>query len=155
MYKLAGVVDAAALTAIARQAYCEMLASGYTSVAEFHYLHRDPKDPEAEDTMFEAISTAAKDSGIRLTYVPVHYERAGFDDPEPAPHQSSFAMSIGDFLAHHGRATTNSPDAVSVGIGAHSLRAVSHESLQEIARVAIDAFIPMHLHIAEQQREID
>ncbi len=155
MYELAGVVDAAALTAIARQAYCEMLASGYTSVAEFHYLHRDPKDPEAEDTMFEAISTAAKDSGIRLTYVPVHYERAGFDDPEPAPHQSSFAMSIEDFLAHHGRATSNSPDAVNVGIGAHSLRAVSHESLQEIARVATDAFIPMHLHIAEQQREID
>ena len=69
------------LTAIARQAYCEMLSSGYTSVAEFHYLHRDPKNPEAVDTMFAAISTAAAESGIRLTYVPVHYERAGFDDP--------------------------------------------------------------------------
>ena len=55
MYELAGVVDAQALTAIARQAYCEMLASGYTSVAEFHYLHRDPKNPDAEDSMFEAI----------------------------------------------------------------------------------------------------
>jgi formimidoylglutamate deiminase len=42
MYALAGRVDAALLTAIARQVYCEMLTSGYTSVAEFHYLHRDP-----------------------------------------------------------------------------------------------------------------
>jgi len=155
MYELAGVVDAKALTAIARQAYCEMLASGYTSVAEFHYLHRDPRNPDAEDTMFEAIVSAAEDSGIRLTYVPVHYERAGFDDPEPAPHQRSFAMTIDAFLAHHARAVANSGAAVNVAIGAHSLRAVSHESLQEIVRVATDAFIPMHLHVAEQQREID
>ena len=155
MYELAGVVDAKALTAIARQAYCEMLASGYTSVAEFHYLHRDPRNPDAEDTMFEAIVSAAEDSGIRLTYVPVHYERAGFDDPEPAPHQRSFAMTIDAFLAHHARAVANSGAAVNVAIGAHSLRAVSHESLQEIVRVASDAFIPMHLHVAEQQREID
>ena len=155
MYELAGVVDAKALTAIARQAYCEMLASGYTSVAEFHYLHRDPRNPDAEDTMFEAIVSAAEDSGIRLTYVPVHYERAGFDDPEPAPHQRSFAMTIDAFLAHHTRAVANSGAAVNVAIGAHSLRAVSHESLQEIVRVATDAFIPIHLHVAEQQREID
>ena len=33
MYELAGRVDAELLTAIARQAYCEMLSSGYTSVA--------------------------------------------------------------------------------------------------------------------------
>ncbi len=155
MYELAGVVDAKALTAIARQAYCEMLASGYTSVAEFHYLHRDPRNPDAEDTMFEAIVSAAEDSGIRLTYVPVHYERAGFDDSEPAPHQRSFAMTIDAFLAHHARAVANSGAAVNVAIGAHSLRAVSHESLQEIVRVATDAFIPIHLHVAEQQREID
>ena len=72
MYELAGRVSAAALTAIARQAYCEMLRSGYTSVAELHNLHRDPTDGNATDTMFEAIATAARDSGIRLTYVPVH-----------------------------------------------------------------------------------
>ena len=97
MYELAGKVDAELLTAIARQAYCEMLSSGYTSVAEFHYLHRDPRNPEATDSMFAAISTAAQESGIRLTYVPVHYERAGFDNPEPLPHQQGFALSIDDF----------------------------------------------------------
>lgn len=155
MYALAGKIDAEALIAIARQAYCEMLTSGYTSVAEFHYLHRDPKNPDAQDTMFEAISAAAKDSGIRLTYVPVHYERSGFEDAEPAPQQRNFAMSIDEFLAHYSRAAASSTAAVSVAIGAHSLRAVSRESLQEIARVAADACIPMHLHIAEQQREVE
>ncbi len=104
MYELAGQVDASALTAIARQVYCEMLNSGYTSVAEFHYLHRDPRHPDKQDAMLQAIVQAATDSGIRLTYVPVLYERAGFDDPEPAEHQRNFAMSLDEFLAHHTRA---------------------------------------------------
>lgn len=155
MYELAGRVDASILTSIARQAYCEMLASGYTAVAEFHYLHRDPANPEDVDTMFAAISTAAADSGIRLTYIPVHYERAGFDDAELAPHQQGFAMSLDEYLAHHKRVTAASGSAANVGIGAHSLRAVSRESLQEIAKVSADEFLPMHLHIAEQQREVD
>ena len=154
MYELAGRVDAATLTAIARQAYCEMLCSGYTSVAEFHYLHRDPKDEDGVDTMFAAISTAAQESGIRLTYLPVHYERAGFTDPEPLAHQQSFVLSIEDFLAHRERAAEASSAAINVGIGAHSLRAVSPESLKEIAKVAADAFVPMHIHVAEQQREV-
>lgn len=155
MYELASRVSADVLTAIARQAYCEMLASGYTSVAEFHYLHKDPTDPTAVDTMFAAISTAALESGIRLTYVPVHYERAGFTDPEPLPHQQSFSLSLDEFMAHRERAAEAKSAATTVGIGAHSLRAVSSESLQKIAAVANEAFVPMHLHIAEQQREVE
>ena len=155
MYELAGLVDAVALAAIARQVYCEMLTSGYTSVAEFHYLHRDPRDPEKQDAMLEAIMQAATDSGIRLAYVPVLYERAGFDDPEPAEHQRNFAMSLDEFLAHRRRAVNYGSESVTIGIGAHSLRAVSRESLTEIARVAAENDAPMHLHIAEQYREVD
>ena len=154
MYELAGRVDAAALTAIARQAYCEMLAAGYTSVAEFHYLHRDPTTGEDSEAMFEAIATAAHDSGIRLTYVPVHYERAGFEDPEPTARQASFAMSADEFLAHFERVAARCSDTINVGIGAHSLRAVSQAALERIARIA-GGDVPMHIHIAEQQREVD
>ncbi len=155
MYALAGAVDADALTAIARQVYSEMLASGYTSVAEFHYLHRDPRNPDDVDTMFAAIARAADESGIRLTYVPVHYERAGFNKPEPDDHQRSFAQTVDEFLAHHARAVASAGPTMTVGIGAHSLRAVSVESLQAIAGIAESSLIPMHLHIAEQQAEVD
>ena len=155
MYELAGRVDAAALTAIARQAYCEMLASGYTSVAEFHYLHRDPRNPEKRDAMLQAIAAAASDSGIRLTYVPVLYERAGFHDPEPVDDQRIFAMTLEEFLEHVAGAASYGSDRFAIGIGAHSLRAVSRESLAEIARTASEGEMPMHLHIAEQQREVD
>lgn len=154
MYELAGRVSAEALTAIARQAYCEMLRSGYTSVAEFHYLHSDPTNGAADDAMFEAIATAARDSGIRLTYVPVHYERAGFEDPEPTTQQESFAMTADEFLRHVERVTPRCTDAINIGIGAHSLRAVSKESLDRIAEVAATG-VPMHIHVAEQQREVE
>jgi formimidoylglutamate deiminase len=154
MYELAGRVSADALAAIARQAYCEMLAAGYTAVAEFHYLHRDPTNGDDRDVMFEAIAAAARDSGIRLTYVPVHYERAGFEDPEPTDRQASFAMSCDEFLQHHERVASRSTDTVNIGIGAHSLRAVSRESLERIAAAA-GSDIPMHIHVAEQQREVE
>ncbi len=154
MYELAGRVDAGSLRAIARQAYCEMLAAGYTSVAEFHYLHRDPTTGNGGDTMFDAIVSAAGDSGIRLTYVPVHYERAGFEDPEPTARQASFAMSADEFLAHYHRSAARRSTTLNVGIGAHSLRAVSQASLARIAEAA-GGDVPVHIHIAEQQREVE
>ena len=154
MYELAGRVSSEALTAIARQAYCEMLSAGFTSVVEFHYLHRDPTRKAGDDVMFEAIVTAARDSGIRLTYVPVHYERAGFEDPEPTRQQANFALPIDAFLAHYERAASLASNGVRVGIGAHSLRAVSPDSLQQIAAVAGSA-VPMHIHVAEQRREVE
>jgi formimidoylglutamate deiminase len=155
MYALAGKVDAELLTAIATQAYAEMLESGYTSVAEFHYLHRDRDGDHTGDSMFGAICDAAGQSGIRVTYVPVLYERAGFNDLRPSADQATFALDVDQFLAHHERAVGRTSDLLNVGIGAHSLRAVSAESLRRIEAVAAESKLPLHLHIAEQQREVD
>jgi formimidoylglutamate deiminase len=155
MYALAGKIDAAALHVIARQAYSEMVATGYTSVAEFHYLHNEPGDTGTTDAMFEALLAAARESGIRLTYVPVHYERAGFEEHKPTADQQRFARTCDEFLAHYERARKMSGHAFRIGIGAHSLRAVSQESLQRIAKVAARDAVPMHIHIAEQQREVE
>jgi len=153
MYDLAAVMDEDLLRAVARQAYTEMLESGYTSVAEFHYLHRDPSTGEAGTAMFDALAEAAEQTGIRLCYVPVLYERAGFDAPLPEGHQQHFAMSVESFLEHHARASARETERLNIGIGAHSLRAVSQLSLSEIAKAGQGG--PIHIHIAEQQREVD
>jgi len=155
MYSLAGKIDARALTAIARQAYGEMVATGYTSVAEFHYLHNEPDGTGPSDAMFEAIVAAAEASGIRLTYVPVLYERAGFDEPQPTAEQRRFALSIDDFLLHYEQVKTLAGGRFTVGIGAHSLRAVTPDSLARLAAIAAADAVPMHIHIAEQQREVE
>lgn len=155
MYRLAGLVDADRLTAIARQAYSEMLSSGYTTVAEFHYLHSEPGGSTTDDTMLQAIVTAAADAGIRLTYVPVLYERAGFDQPEPRDEQRRFTMGLDDFVDHYERARQLAGENFSVAIGAHSLRAVSASSIARLAKLAERDSCPMHIHIAEQSAEVD
>jgi formimidoylglutamate deiminase len=155
MYALSARIDAASLEAIARQVYGEMVATGYTAVAEFHYLHNEPGAPQTSEAMFEAIARAAELSGIRLTYVPVLYERAGFDEPAPAPEQLRFARTVDDFLEHYERVKELAGDRFGVGIGAHSLRAVAKDSLEKIAARAAQDDIPIHIHIAEQQREVD
>ncbi len=155
MYELVARLDAGRFAAIARQAYVEMLESGYTSVVEFHYLHRAPAGSGTADTMFEAVCRAASASGIRMTYVPVLYERAGFDRDDPAPGQRHFTMDAAGFLAHQEGAAERASGRVRVGVGAHSLRAVSEPSLRQVAARAAETGAPMHLHIAEQQREVD
>ena len=155
MYRLAGLIDADGLAAIARQAYSEMLSAGYTSVAEFHYLHGEPACRETRGAMFQAIVTAAADTGIRLTYVPILYERAGFDQPEPTIEQRRFAMTPDEFVNHYEFARETADSNTTVGIGAHSLRAVTKSSLRRLTDLAGRDECPMHIHIAEQTAEVD
>jgi formimidoylglutamate deiminase len=154
MYRLAARVDAAALTDIARQAYTEMVASGYTTVCEFHYLHAAPGEP-ADDTMFQALREAAADSGIRLTYVPILYERGGFEDEPLSREQQQFRRDLPEFIEHYRECRAESDETLAVGIGAHSLRAVRPESLAELAALADADQVPLHIHIAEQRREVE
>lgn len=155
MYRLAGLLDADKLLAIARQAYHEMLVSGFTSVAEFHYLHTEPEAGGSSDAMLQAIARAAADSGIRLTYVPILYERAGFDEPEPSEVQRRFAMQLDAFIDHYEHARQFAGSNFKVAIGAHSLRAVQKSSITALADLARRDGCPMHIHIAEQTREVE
>ncbi|MCY3970918.1 MAG: formimidoylglutamate deiminase [Acidobacteria bacterium] len=155
MYRLVQRLDAGRFEAIARQAYVEMLESGFTSVVEFHYLHREPAGSGNAETMFEAIHRAASATGIRLTYVPVLYQRAGFDDDAVGPGQRPFALTTARFLDHQERTAETVSGPIRVGIGVHSLRAVGERSLRRVAARAGETGAPMHIHIAEQQREVD
>lgn len=153
MYALANKVNPEQLQAIAAQAYGEMLQAGYTSVAEFHYLHAGPG--ANDDAMFKALQGAAEISGIRLVYVPILYERAGFDGSSAEPQQQRFVMALRDFLEHFERCRASVNAATTVAIGVHSLRAVSEDSLRAVERAAKQHDVPLHLHIAEQTAEVE
>ena len=155
MYALAGQIDADALCDIARQAYTEMVATGYTSVVEFHYLHGASAGQSVSGAMLEALLRAADDSGIRMTFVPVLYERGDFDDPSLSSEQQRFALSLDSFLAHYANASAAIDEPHAIGIGAHSLRAVSKASLDVIVSQSAADDVPLHIHVAEQQREVD
>lgn len=155
MYRLANAITADELYSIACQLYTEMVSFGYTSVAEFHYLHGSDSGPGRSLEMFSALERAAEDSGIRLTYVPILYERSGFDNDRPRGEQIRFTMTIEEFVEHYEQVRESSNSTVIVGLGAHSLRAVRGESLSELVRIAKRDGCPMHIHISEQTAEVE
>lgn len=157
MYRFAGRIDPETQYAIAAQLYAEMLASGYTSVCEFHYLHHQPDgrpyaDPAA---MSQAIIAAARDTGIRLTLLPVLYMSGGFDGRALSERQQRFGHSVQDYLSLLAQLRALQDDTLRVGVALHSLRAVPAHALAEVLAAIGDQPLPIHIHIAEQQAEVD
>ncbi|MFY0183829.1 formimidoylglutamate deiminase [Stenotrophomonas maltophilia] len=156
MYRFLAHLQPDAMQAIAEQAYVEMLESGFTRVGEFHYLHHGPDGaPYANRAeMAERIAAAAHSSGIGLTLLPVFYAHADFGGAPPNPAQRRLIHDVDGFaelLQGCTRALKDQGDAV-LGFAPHSLRAVTGEELA--ALLPLNAG-PVHIHIAEQTREVD
>ena len=147
--------------AIATQVYVEMLQAGYTSVAEFHYLHHDPAGRSYADPaeMAKRICAAADTAGIGLTLLPVFYAHSNFGALPPTPGQRRFITGAEAFvrlLETLGPAAGNRP-AHRLGVAPHSLRAVAPDELERLLEYcdAADRAMPVHIHAAEQQKEVD
>ena len=158
MYELANTLDPETLYAAARPVYEQMLRSGYTAVAEFHYIHRDLRGAWYADraAMSLALVRAARDAGIAICLLPALYAHGGADGRALSPHQRRFATAPDDILAiaQRVRSVYASDANVVVGVCAHSLRAVLPDELRAlIAGSPLD--VPIHLHIAEQEAEVD
>lgn len=156
MYRLVGRLSPEQMEVIARQLYVEMLKAGYTAVAEFHYVHHDPAGRPYADPAELAlcISRAARDSGIGLTLLPVLYSHAGFGGLPPNEGQRRFIHSTDSYLALQQRLREALPADQGLGLCFHSLRAVTPVQLATVL-AAEDGARPIHIHIAEQQKEVD
>ena len=155
MYRFVERLDPDAFEAIAAMAFCEMLESGFTRVGEFHYLHRAPDGTAYVNPgeMAARVAAAAAGSGIALTLLPVFYAHAGFGGQAPKPAQRRFLHDIDAYaklLDASREAVAPLGDAV-VGVAPHSLRAVTEDELSYVAALAS----PIHIHIAEQVREVE
>jgi formimidoylglutamate deiminase len=146
---------------IATQLYIEMLQAGYTTVAEFHYLHHDPAGmPYANPAETgERILAAAAATGIGLTLLPVFYAHGGFGGLAPNSGQRRFISDREGFarLLESLGAEVRSQRAARIGAAPHSLRAATPAELQDVVTAlnAIDDTAPLHIHAAEQQKEVD
>lgn len=157
MYAVASRIDPDSLQSIAAEAYARMLEAGYSTVCEFHYVHRQPDGaPYADDdAMSIALLAAAREAGIGITLLPVLYQAGGFDGRPLAPRQRRFARDTGDFIAHIARLRRAEDAQVRVGIALHSLRAVPAEALAEVLSADPAPGAPIHIHVAEQLAEVD
>jgi formimidoylglutamate deiminase len=157
MYELAAVVEPADLQAIAALAYAEMLQTGFVRVGEFHYLHngRDGRAYDDPGEMAVSLAAAAAETGIGLTLLPVFYAHSGFGGLAPSDGQARFLKDLDGYarlLEASRRAISQLPGAV-LGVAPHSLRAVTPDELRAVAALAPEG--PIHIHIAEQQKEVD
>ncbi|MFC3136502.1 formimidoylglutamate deiminase, partial [Microbaculum marinum] len=143
--------------AIAGQLYVEMLEAGFTSVGEFHYLHHAPDGSTYDDPaeMATRIAAAARATGIGLTLLPVFYQTGGFGGQPAGAGQRRFVNDADRFmdLVDRSRAATRHLPGAVVGIAPHSLRAVTPEALGEVVAASPDG--PIHIHVAEQVREVE
>jgi formimidoylglutamate deiminase len=160
MYRFLERIGPDELRAIAGQLYVEMLEAGYTAVGEFHYLHHQPDGrPYADPAELSwAILEAQQSSGIGLTHLPALYMAGGFGGVPPEAGQRRFVHDPDSFAALLQRVAprfADDPD-LRLGVAPHSLRAVPDQALRDVASFAdaIDTEAPIHIHVAEQVKEV-
>jgi formimidoylglutamate deiminase len=117
------------------QVYREMLAAGYTTVGEFHYLGLAEAHAAVE---------AAAEAGIELVLLLSAYGRGGLE--------RSRQSSVAEYLTQLEELRAA---GVRVGLAPHSVRACPRDWLEELGRYAAAEALPLHVHADEQPREIE
>jgi len=146
------------IEAIAAMVYMEMLEAGYASVGEFHYVHHQAGGEAYADRAETAarIAAAAVASGIGLTLLPVLYAYGGTDQRPLAGGQLRFHNDrdgFAELMASARRHVQAGAEDWTFGIAPHSLRAVTPDLLTGV--LADNPAGPVHIHIAEQTREVE
>ena len=161
MYAFLERLDPDDVEAVAAQLQIELLRNGYTCVAEFHYLRNTPDgSPYADPVeMARRVLAAAELTGIGLTLLPVVYRTSDFGGVPPTHGQRRFVATVEELLNDISTLHKDASDHTvqRVGMALHSLRAVPSEELQMAlsAFQDVDGTAPIHIHIAEQRREVE
>ncbi|WP_281291953.1 formimidoylglutamate deiminase [Rhabdaerophilum calidifontis] len=157
MYRFLGALTPEDVEAIAAFAYLEMLERGFTRVGEFHYLHHDRDGTPYADIAELAwrIALAAEATGIGLTLLPSLYVHGGFGGAPAHEGQRRFLNGPDRFarLVLAAEKLVRGLPGANLGIAPHSLRAVGPEELRAVLATHPD--LPVHIHAAEQLREVE
>ncbi|HOW46829.1 MAG TPA: formimidoylglutamate deiminase [Rubrivivax sp.] len=155
MYRVALRITPAQLRAVAAQLYTELLRGGYTQVCEFHYLHHAGDGSAYADplALSWALADAAAEAGIGLTLLPVLYRRAGFHQHALRADQRRFATDAVTVRAMQRDLAASARPLLNAGVAVHSLRAAEAAAIAALADGLGD--MPIHIHVAEQQAEVD
>ncbi|WP_157960247.1 formimidoylglutamate deiminase [Albibacillus kandeliae] len=160
MYFFALTLSPEDMQAIAARLYLSLLKGGYTGIVEFHYVHNDlDGSPYARrEELSLGIFEAAQATGLDLTHLPVFYAHSNFGGLAPTSGQRRFIQSLDsyaemlDSLRVPARAGGH-----TLGIAPHSLRAATPEEIARLMELRADLIpgSPVHIHVAEQVKEVD
>lgn len=154
MYRFALSMSPDDVEATAAQLYMEMLEAGFGAVAEFHYLHNAPDGGRYADPaeMAARIVAAAETTGIGLTLQPVFYAHSTFGGAPLRAEQRRFFSDL-DSFASLMEASRKVAGGRVVGVAPHSLRATAPTELDALVALAGEG--PIHIHVAEQVKEVE
>lgn len=158
MYACALALDPDQMQAVAAMVYCEMLKRGYTHVAEFQYLHHDKTGARYSNPAEMSVSlvAAAAITGIKITLIPVFYQKGGFGrEAEQAQRRFRF-RDVDEYLRLLGDCAGVVKDLSTshLAFGVHSLRAVDTGDIVRIVQEGPQD-LPFHMHAAEQLKEVN
>jgi formimidoylglutamate deiminase len=138
----------------AARAYREMLAAGYTTVGEFHYVHHQPDGTPytSPNAMSEAVMQAGRDAGIRVVLLMTAYAQSGFNQPPEEGQRRFCDASVEAYLE---RVESLRAMGAPVGVAPHSVRAVPESWFRAIASYSHKHDLPLHVHADEQVAEIE
>ena len=148
MYDVAGRLTPESYFELARATYREMVATGITSVGEFHYLHHAPGGTSYHDpnAMGHALVEAAREAGIRIALLDTCYLASGIG-AQPQGVQARFSDGSGEAWAARASAGPASGAAI------HSVRAVPQDQMEHVVAWAQERAAPLHVHLSEQVAE--
>ncbi|WP_170553267.1 formimidoylglutamate deiminase [Ruegeria atlantica] len=155
MYRFLDRLTPDQIEAIAALVFMEMQEAGYASVGEFHYVHHQPGGAAYDQLseLSQRIFSAAHQTGIGLTHLPVLYTYGGVAQDPLSGGQLRFSNDVYRFLKLVDDCRNKLPHTDSIlGVAPHSLRATSPKDLRELLQNTPKG--PVHIHIAEQVQEV-
>ncbi|MEO1316862.1 MAG: formimidoylglutamate deiminase [Pseudomonadota bacterium] len=158
MYRFLDRLTPDDVEAIAAQVFVEILEAGYAAVGEFHYLHHQPGGAPYEDRaeLSRRIVNAAVETGIGLTHLPVLYQYGGARNAPLDGGQRRFGHAPDGFLGLLETCRSilsEAPDDARLGLAFHSLRACDEAGMRAVLEAVPSG--PVHIHAAEQMREVE
>src|ERR1700733_2699730 len=126
-------------------AFGEMLLHGVTTVCDFYYLNAQGNDHAS------ATIEAARRLGMRIVLARCFYDWDG----APAAYRETIAGATANFEALHRRYHDRERALVSVQPAPHSQHGATPAMIEAGAGCARDAGVPWHIHLAEEQYQVD
>lgn len=155
MYDLVLRLTPDELRRVTRLAFEEMLAAGFTTVGEFHYVHH--REMQRLDYLLdEVIIETAAEVGIRLVLLQCYYNTGGVGRPLAGGQLRFSTPDIDAFMRQtDALAKRLDPARQTIGLAPHSLRAVPVEDMRTLHIIARLRGWVCHTHVEEQRKEID
>jgi len=145
LYRYSPKLRAEDMATAALFAFGEMLLHGVTTVCDFYYVNNQGNDHAS------ATIEAARRLGIRIVLARCFYDWDG----APLAYRETIPQAVANYQALHARYRDPDRHLVSIQPAPHSQHGASPAMIEAGAGCATDAGEPWHIHLAEEQYQVD